>query len=562
MKKKLITIGLICIFLLSSLAVYPTTGMNFGNRLVENKIIDNKETDDYQKPEFWAVLVGSNPYPKQDGDRFIIPTIELKKVLCEGGWKEDHIKLLTDQVKKRDVFNALSWLQRNARPIDTVLIYLHDHGLENNFVLYSSILNQRRLWYWQLDRKLDRIDCAGMVIMISACQSGTAIKWLKGYKRVILTSSDIDEHWGFNSLTIQMGLSGLADLHEDVGNKNGYVSIEELYEYYIKEQFSNPDHPCYPRIQDDYDGQLSLTFHNWTDDKIDQIPNHLPDARGRSGIGDNGLEQVAQSFIPTYENLTRVGLLIENHYLENAYPITVTIRKDLYGENLTSSTIIPYELENGSVRLLMFDFPDINVTPEETYYIICSSLESEDYLSGYYLLNTGIGSDCYDSGICYRSSDGGETWWNYDEVDISFITYGKDNEEENHRPYTPIRPIGPVKGKKNKDYTFYVSTQDYEGDQIYYRFEWDDFNYSDWIGPYDPGEIVCVSHNWSKKGSYHVRVTTKDDNNWDGYWSYYSDTLRVDISRSKLNIKLEEFFDDYRVFYKMFSERLGWNIGH
>ena len=57
------------------------------------------------------------------------------------------------------------------------------------------------------------------------------------------------------------------------------------------------------------------------------------------------------------------------------------------------------------------------------------------------------------------------------------------------------------------------------------------------------GDIVSTSHNWSKKGSYHVRVRVGEEENCKWQWS---DTLRVDIAISKFDIKLEEFCDAFR----------------
>jgi PKD domain len=392
MTKKLFAVIMVCMFILSSLAVSSSKGIDIVTPFDKNKIMDLSENNDYKKPEFWGVLVGSNPYNDSVGEDAKKCVQNIKQILCEGGWKEDHIKLLTDQAKRRDLFDALSWLQTNVKPIDTVLICLYDHGLENSFCLYGG-----RVWYSEIGRRLDKIDCAGMAIIISACQSGTAMEFLRGYKRVIMTSSDIDTHIGFEDNLIEEGLKGKADTEEGIGNINGYVSIEELYNYYVKEQYKSPSYPLIPRLQDDYRWQLSLTFHN---------------------------------------------------------------------------------------------------------------------LSGV----------------------------------------------ENQPPYGQLRPIGPTTGKKNTNYTFYVSAKDYDGDKIYYKFNWNDGNYSEWLGPYNSSEICEASHKWSKKGSYHVDVWIRDDKHSGS--NYKTDTLRIDIARSKLDLKLEEFFDDYRIFYKMFSEKLGWNIGH
>lgn len=59
--------------------------------------------------------------------------------------------------------------------------------------------------------------------------------------------------------------------------------------------------------------------------------------------------------------------------------------------------------------------------------------------------------------------------------------------------------------------TFYISVpQDPEGDQTYYMIDWGDGTSSGWIGPFNSGEIVSISHVWSEEGGYQIKVKAKD----------------------------------------------------
>lgn len=49
--------------------------------------------------------------------------------------------------------------------------------------------------------------------------------------------------------------------------------------------------------------------------------------------------------------------------------------------------------------------------------------------------------------------------------------------------------------------------QNPDGDQTSYLVDWGDGTSSGWIGPYDPGVMVTVSHVWSADGSYDVSIT-------------------------------------------------------
>ena len=88
---------------------------------------------------------------------------------------------------------------------------------------------------------------------------------------------------------------------------------------------------------------------------------------------------------------------------------------------------------------------------------------------------------------------------------------------------------GPSSGKPEEEQTFEASTTDPEGDDIYYMFDWGDGTYSDWLGSYSSGRGVSISHTWSERGDYEVRVKAKDDHGVIGDWS---DPLPITMPKS------------------------------
>jgi len=104
--------------------------------------------------------------------------------------------------------------------------------------------------------------------------------------------------------------------------------------------------------------------------------------------------------------------------------------------------------------------------------------------------------------------------------------------EYNDPPNKPSKPQGQTSGNANTDYTYTTSTTDPEGDQIYYKFDWDDGTYSDWIGPYDSGQTGSATHNWECGGSYSIKAKAKDVNDLESPWS---DALTVTISNNQPN---------------------------
>jgi hypothetical protein len=87
--------------------------------------------------------------------------------------------------------------------------------------------------------------------------------------------------------------------------------------------------------------------------------------------------------------------------------------------------------------------------------------------------------------------------------------------------YPPLKPTvnGPSAGRPEKDYEFKAITTDPEEDQILYKFDWGDDTVSDWLGPYNSGQEITVSHAWPIAGNYSIKVRAKDINDSISYWS-------------------------------------------
>lgn len=123
-------------------------------------------------------------------------------------------------------------------------------------------------------------------------------------------------------------------------------------------------------------------------------------------------------------------------------------------------------------------------------------------------------------------SDGWETiigqdWW-YSPI-IHVTVPGES-------PDKPEKPSGPENGKVGTEYTYCTTTTDPDGDDVYYWFDWGEFNNSGWVGPFNSGEMVCVNYTWAQKGTYQIKVKAKD---LDGQESPWSDPLTITMKKSK-----------------------------
>jgi hypothetical protein len=64
-------------------------------------------------------------------------------------------------------------------------------------------------------------------------------------------------------------------------------------------------------------------------------------------------------------------------------------------------------------------------------------------------------------------------------------------------------------------YNFKFSSNEPDGEDIYFYIEWGDGEIEDWIGPYGSGEEITLSHKYTAKGYYFINATAKDINDFE-----------------------------------------------
>ncbi len=106
---------------------------------------------------------------------------------------------------------------------------------------------------------------------------------------------------------------------------------------------------------------------------------------------------------------------------------------------------------------------------------------------------------------------------------------------------------GPKSAKPGIEYEFTFSTTDPELDDIYYYIIWDDGYIEAWIGPYNSGETINISHAWANKGDYTIKAKAKDSYNEESDFAEFE----IEIPRSKLSNKVL-YFRLFEHFFNMF----------
>jgi len=85
-------------------------------------------------------------------------------------------------------------------------------------------------------------------------------------------------------------------------------------------------------------------------------------------------------------------------------------------------------------------------------------------------------------------------------------------------PNVPNKPSGETIILPGMSYPYNTSTIDPDNDSIWFKWDWGDGTFSDWLGPFDSGEEILSTHIWAQ-GTYEIKVKTKDSRNPETDWS-------------------------------------------
>lgn len=124
-------------------------------------------------------------------------------------------------------------------------------------------------------------------------------------------------------------------------------------------------------------------------------------------------------------------------------------------------------------------------------------------------------------------SSGGYTMYYFEAYNVigdPSVEIWSDNP--NRAPDEPDKPDGPNEGIEREELIFSANTSDFEGHDIYYKFDWGNETYSDWYGPYNSSVKIELSHAWNEPGNYDIRVKAKDVYNKESRWSE-SHTIKI-----------------------------------
>ncbi len=112
---------------------------------------------------------------------------------------------------------------------------------------------------------------------------------------------------------------------------------------------------------------------------------------------------------------------------------------------------------------------------------------------------------------------------------------------------------GPTKGKKGVSYDYSFVSVDAEDDDVFYFVDWDDGTNSSWVGPFASGEEQTLSHTFTKKGTYAIKVKARDVFYAESNWG------TLEVSMPKNGVYLPWGFSlRFPLLYLLLERFLGW----
>ena len=101
-----------------------------------------------------------------------------------------------------------------------------------------------------------------------------------------------------------------------------------------------------------------------------------------------------------------------------------------------------------------------------------------------------------------------------------------NNGNKNIPPKEPIIK-GPTSGKAGEENTYKFIINDLNDDDVHLYIDWGN-DKEEWIGPYNSGEEIILSHSWDK-GDYFIRAKAKDAYGDESDWA----TLSIHMTKVK-----------------------------
>jgi len=126
----------------------------------------------------------------------------------------------------------------------------------------------------------------------------------------------------------------------------------------------------------------------------------------------------------------------------------------------------------------------------------------------------------------------------------------------NTPPDTPLIH-GSSQGHIRHEYTYTFVTTDPENDTVEYWISWGDGSSTGWLGPYQSGEVINMSHTWTQQETYTIRCQARDVHGWKSAWGALQVTMPLSYEPPHfrfLNWLFEKFLNAFPILRHFFGQ--------
>jgi hypothetical protein len=305
----------------------------------------------------------------------------------------------------------------------------------------------------------------------------------------------IEEQWQLDSLTTLTGSFSIEGVYDQSFNESQW--IEETIACMQQESITVPagTFACYKIERSAAQSWYSTEVGNMVKSVIDQ-----------SG-----------------ENMTLQAVITLESSVDTDQPITLTqeifpavVAPDasvsISGYAISTSSGAP--IQNGDISL---EIPSAGISSSTTtnsagYYSITLDAPTMND-------DTPVNRETGSGGVIVRCRSGGLSGYH-----VQTLTTVQDT------PPTNPSIQGPTEGKPRIAYSYMIVAADPEGDGMFYYVDWGDTTSSNWVGPYPANESVTLTHTFTKKGSYTIKVQARDIYYAVGPWGTLEVTMPTEVS--------------------------------
>lgn len=366
----------------------------------------------------------------------------------------------------------------------------------------------------------------------------------------------IDEDGVHDTITIDVDLE--KNVHIAWSRSVRYGSIYHHEIFYIKRsangQWSNienavqingniPDYAVDPCLKVDHNGNVHLVFETESYNDINEARNIAYSKRDDLGWQD--MEYITKSS----------GNAAYSPYLSlDKYGGAHVVWRDCYGA-LDSGIV--YRSRDSSGTLSDIELVTNYVDSLDDYTERYGNTDPHCVIDSQNIIHV-----IWEDGTDYLDGieDTGGSW---NHNDIFYCSRDLDINTNNYNaPTTPLI-IGPSQGKEEVEYTFFFTSNDPDGDPLYYLIDWgdgqtgkkDDF-IKEWIGPYQEGEKISIEHSWiiHDRDPYIVKCKTRDIYGFESDWCE-PENIHISNCKSKSNSHLFlDLLSDNPNFYNFIKQ--------